>query len=308
MLAPCLTALAFALLSQVPQPRTAFPLAELEQQLAKTGGNWLPFLDVPTLRTGFYKLPKGAEDGQSPHDQDEVYCVIAGKAALEVAGVRHEATAGSVLFVGARVPHRFVDIEEDLSVLVFFSAAVPESGGMAAAGRAPTRQTPYPETSPRGSTRIFYWFGPGSAGQVEIEYGLPKWQKAYEAMLAPKQPQRLRFGQNFWTRLDTNIELAIGGVALASGDYYLALETSKEHGVRLIALDPDAVRAKKLDAYQAPQTTGGIALPLESADDGKFSDRLRVELSLVPEEEDRALLEVRFGPHRFTAGVELMPE
>jgi quercetin dioxygenase-like cupin family protein len=35
----------------------------------------------------------------------------------------HSVAAGSVIFVGAGVEHRFYDIEEDLEVLVFFAPA-----------------------------------------------------------------------------------------------------------------------------------------------------------------------------------------
>lgn len=306
-----LPAILLALVGQnpmTPPQGASFQQARLLEQLAKTGGSYLPFLDVPTLHCGLYRLAKGATDGQSPHDQDEVYCVLSGKAVLEIADQRHAAEPGAVLFVAAQVPHRFVDISEDLEVMVFFSRAVPVTGGMAAARRQPTRQTPYPETSPRGSTRIFYWYGPGSAGQVEIDYGLPRWQPAYAGMLAQATTQRWRFGQNFWTRLDSNIELTIGGTSLPAGYYYLVLESDADAGPRLIALDPAEIREQLLDAYQAPATTGGIAIPLERADDGVPSDHLHIELSLDPDEADHGLLQIRFGPHRLTAPIELHPD
>lgn len=292
---------------QAPGKSAAFELPALQAKL-EAGGPWVAFLDTPTLTTGLYRLAAGADDGQSPHERDEVYHVLEGKAVLEVDGKRHPANAGSTLFVAAQVPHRFVDIEEDLTVLVFFSAAIPETGGMVA-GPRPTRQTPYPETSPRGSTRIFYWFGPGSAGQVEIDHGLPVWQAVYSKMLAPQKTTRWRFGQNFWTRLDTNMDLTIGGVRLPAGYYYLVLESHTEHGLRLIALDPAEMRAQHLDAYEAPKTKGGIALPL-AQDAAPFARRLQMTLDVVEEEgerTDRATLEIRFGPHRLTAPVEMHP-
>ncbi len=78
------------------------------------------------LSAGVYHLPAGAHDGQSPHDEDEVYVVTAGAAMLVVDGVRTPATVGAVLFVPARMPHQFVDITADLEVAVVF--APPESG------------------------------------------------------------------------------------------------------------------------------------------------------------------------------------
>lgn len=97
--------------------------------LAARGEEWIEVLDVPTLSAGLYRLPRGGRDGQSPHELDEVYAVVSGRATLEVGeGEQIERLAagpGSLLFVRAGVPHRFVDIEEDLSVLVVFSKARP---------------------------------------------------------------------------------------------------------------------------------------------------------------------------------------
>jgi quercetin dioxygenase-like cupin family protein len=100
----------------------AFTLEELEGQMKESGRPWLPFLKVPTLSTGIYSLKVGATDRQQPHDQDEVYYVLKGKAKFEVGEEKANLAVGSILFVKANVPHRFYDIEEDLEVLVFFSA------------------------------------------------------------------------------------------------------------------------------------------------------------------------------------------
>jgi mannose-6-phosphate isomerase-like protein (cupin superfamily) len=73
------------------------------------------------LSAGIYRLAAGAVDEQSPHGEDEVYVVTAGSADLEVDGVRTRVRAGSVAYVPRRVPHRFVDITEDLEVAVVFA-------------------------------------------------------------------------------------------------------------------------------------------------------------------------------------------
>lgn len=103
-----------------------FEIQELQEQLSKSGKPWLPFLDVNTLSCGIYALSKGGEDKQSPHRQDEVYYILEGKASIKVGEEVGPAKAGSVIFVKAGIPHQFIDIEEDLKVLVFFSAASPK--------------------------------------------------------------------------------------------------------------------------------------------------------------------------------------
>lgn len=101
----------------------AFDLKDLEKQMEEADRPWLPFLKVPTLSTGIYTLKVGATDRQQPHDMDEVYYVLKGKAKFEVGEEKSNIMAGSILFVKANVPHRFYEIEQDLQVLVFFSAA-----------------------------------------------------------------------------------------------------------------------------------------------------------------------------------------
>jgi quercetin dioxygenase-like cupin family protein len=97
-----------------------FAIDELVSQRASSGRPYLPFLDLPTLRCGLYVLAAGAEDGQSPHDTDEVYYTLSGKAKITVEGEVEPVEAGSVIYVKAHAEHRFVDIEEELRLLVFF--------------------------------------------------------------------------------------------------------------------------------------------------------------------------------------------
>ena len=81
------------------------------------------FLRSDSMSAGLYRLPAGAADGQSPHQEDELYYVVAGDAVLEAAGRRTKVARGSLAFVAKRVPHRFVDITADLELLVFFAPA-----------------------------------------------------------------------------------------------------------------------------------------------------------------------------------------
>jgi mannose-6-phosphate isomerase-like protein (cupin superfamily) len=87
---------------------------------------WAEVVRSGALSAGIYRLGAGAADGQAPHGEDEVYVVTAGRADLEAGGARTAVRPGSVAYVPSRVPHRFVDITEDLEVAVVF--APPESG------------------------------------------------------------------------------------------------------------------------------------------------------------------------------------
>ncbi len=104
-----------------PPAWKAFSMEALLRRRAASERAYLPFLDVPALSTGLYVLPAGAEDRQSPHRRDEIYVVQAGRAGFLVDGERIAVEPGTVLYVKAGIEHRFVDIEEDLHVLVVFA-------------------------------------------------------------------------------------------------------------------------------------------------------------------------------------------
>jgi mannose-6-phosphate isomerase-like protein (cupin superfamily) len=88
---------------------------------------WVEHFREPALRVGTFRIVAGGTDDQHPHAEDEIYVVRAGRARL-VAGDESVAVGpGSVVFVPAGEVHRFVDVSEELEVLVVFAPA--ESGG-----------------------------------------------------------------------------------------------------------------------------------------------------------------------------------
>jgi mannose-6-phosphate isomerase-like protein (cupin superfamily) len=91
--------------------------------VAGAANDWTEHLRVPDLSVGTYCVPVGGLDDQSPHTEDEVYAVTAGRARI----VTPEGTAavgpGSVIFVPAGEAHRFEDVTEDLALLVIFGPA-----------------------------------------------------------------------------------------------------------------------------------------------------------------------------------------
>ncbi len=107
-----------------------FTIEELETERVQNGRAYLEFLRVPTMSAGLYALEAGARDPQQPHGEDEIYYVVSGKGMILVGSEDKPVGPGSVVFVGARVEHRFHSIEEDLKILVVFA---PPSGS---AGRS----------------------------------------------------------------------------------------------------------------------------------------------------------------------------
>ncbi len=84
------------------------------------------FLRTPSMSAGLYDLPAGSIDPQQPHTENELYYVVAGAATFECSGERRPIGPGDTIFVEAHTPHRFLEITDDLSVLVVFAPA--ESG------------------------------------------------------------------------------------------------------------------------------------------------------------------------------------
>ena len=87
------------------------------------------FLRVPALSAGMYVVPAGGVDHQQPHQEDEVYVVLAGAARFTGGSETVDVRPGSVLFVPAYEEHRFHDVIADLEVLVVFGPAETELSG-----------------------------------------------------------------------------------------------------------------------------------------------------------------------------------
>jgi quercetin dioxygenase-like cupin family protein len=98
-----------------------FNLSSLVAESERGSQHWLEFLHVPSLSMGLYRLKAGQADEQQPHTEDEVYLVISGRASFRAGGQEQAVVPGSLIFVERTVEHRFVDITENLTVLVFFA-------------------------------------------------------------------------------------------------------------------------------------------------------------------------------------------
>ena len=100
-----------------------FELNSLLDQVSSESQRYYEFLRQPSMSMGIYRLDAGETDTQNPHEEDEVYYVLSGRGKLNVEKEMLSAVPGSILFVEAHVNHKFVEIEEDLTLLVFFAPA-----------------------------------------------------------------------------------------------------------------------------------------------------------------------------------------
>lgn len=101
----------------------AWELDDIEAARVAHGVLYEEFHRVSDLSGGLYVLEAGATDGQSPHTEDELYLVVRGRGRITVGTEVRDVVPGSVVFVAAKVPHRFHDITERLELFVVFGPA-----------------------------------------------------------------------------------------------------------------------------------------------------------------------------------------
>ncbi len=101
----------------------AWELDEIDAARSAGGRQYREFLRVADLSAGLYVLEAGSTDPQTPHTEDELYYVVAGRGWITVGDERRSVAAGSLVFVPALVAHRFEEIAERLEILVFFGPA-----------------------------------------------------------------------------------------------------------------------------------------------------------------------------------------
>ncbi len=103
---------------------TKFTIRDSLQKLSGHSEKFITLFHHGTLEVEIYKPEK--VDPQKPHNRDEVYVIAAGSGEFLCAGEKQSFAAGDVLFVPARVEHRFVNFTDDFSTWVLFYG--PEGG------------------------------------------------------------------------------------------------------------------------------------------------------------------------------------
>ncbi len=166
----------------------------------------------------------------------------------------------------------------------------------------------YAQTVERKCSRIAYFGANGSPGQFNVQYGQPVWRDEHNAQMEAMKGERARFGDNFWTTLDTSMDLTIGGIKVPAGYYYLALGRTEKGDWQLVLFDPAALRPYRPDAFVTDKLSKfpAIEVPLDYAmiKGGEPVEKLSVELTAKKGKDlGHANLEIAWGPHRLAAAI-----
>ena len=105
----------------------ALDIEATRRRLEESGGGYEVVHTSPGLEIGVYVLVAPEPDRQQPHDRDEVYVVLSGRGALQIADDSVSLEEGEAAFVPAGVEHRFTGYE-GLSVLVVFAGGMRPGG------------------------------------------------------------------------------------------------------------------------------------------------------------------------------------
>ena len=97
------------------------PLATAKEKLAKAPTEFVKLFEHGSLEVELYRPDK--IDKQQPHTRDEIYVVIAGEGTFFYDGERQPFKTGDVIFVPAKIEHRFETFTDDFLTWVFFYGA-----------------------------------------------------------------------------------------------------------------------------------------------------------------------------------------
>jgi hypothetical protein len=163
----------------------------------------------------------------------------------------------------------------------------------------------------RGSTRILYWNEQTNTavGELAINYGRPVWKKEYEDAAkfdGMTKGKVWRMGNNFWTVLDTNLPISIGGKKIAAGLWYLGLHRSSDGATwSLAVIDPEKARAAHVDPFEIERARVEFTIPMKTSAGSDSKELLTIILKHNQENPKEAVLQISWGKLALTATIEV---
>lgn len=163
----------------------------------------------------------------------------------------------------------------------------------------------------RGTTRVGFWNTKKNVGmgQFAIDYGRPVWKKEYEDTAkfdAVTKGKVYRLGSNFWTTLDSDMPLTIGGTKVPAGLWYLGLHRSDDGATwSLVFVDPVKARADHIDAFEIARAPVAFKAPMTVETATELKEKLTIDLVFKKENLKDVTLRIGWGKLQLSAPVQV---
>ncbi len=161
------------------------------------------------------------------------------------------------------------------------------------------------ETSPRMLTRIGLWNQAAQtvAGQFSIQYGTPIWKDEYDSMTEKAKGKSLRLGKDFWTTLDNDVPLKIGGVDVPVGQHCLGIACDEQGAFKLMIMNAATIKKYKADGWNTSKLKAKINAPLSYSLVKTKQKKLSIQFVQNKKYPAQAKLVIHWGKHQLTAKV-----
>ena len=162
-----------------------------------------------------------------------------------------------------------------------------------------------PDEDRRSSTVVM--FGENVIAGVSISYSAPDWKADYDkpGAMDSYKGKNVRLGKNWWTSLDTNIPLEIGGTKLEPGAYYLGLRYGEDGSFKLLVLDASKAMKNSMMPFNPDGWKGGTTVDLKMNKDSLDESKKKMVIDISASEDDpsKGSFSIQWGKHELAADV-----
>jgi DUF2911 family protein len=171
-----------------------------------------------------------------------------------------------------------------------------------------------PALGERGTSRVLYWNQDKdiAAGAITVDFGRPVWRKEYEEsgrFDAMTKGKVWRLGNNYWTILDSNLPIKVGGRDIPIGLWYLGLDRSADGKTWSLAfIDPVKARRGRHDGFTMEPVPVEFKVPMTTAQPAGVTEKLTMTLSAAKEDMKKVTLRIAWGRVELTAPIQVVLE
>ena len=166
----------------------------------------------------------------------------------------------------------------------------------------------------RGLSRVLYWneITDSPIAAVSVDFGRPAWNRQLDDPArfdALTRGRVWRLGNDYWTTLDSNVPMKIGGRDIPIGLWYLGLQRSADGSVWSLAfIDPVKARSARLDPHAMNAAPVEFSVPLTLEPPSGFADKLTIVLAADKANIKNVTFRISWGKVQLAAPVQILLE